>query len=173
VGLPAYTPLPNSEYCRAYLRSESARDNLRGQKGNNPDRLLSASGQVVEAVRALRLGESETPRRPIEPKTTHAWSRQPRARIFGKKRRGLSSLAKPNWSRHEEVLSNDSGSDPFCHSIPTVKSTSVFGKVFSFAGGQSERKPNLRRAKARRGGPRCGCVQAREWDSIPSRTHRG
>ena len=40
VGLPAYTLLSNSEYHRAYLRSESARDNLRGQKGNNPDRQL-------------------------------------------------------------------------------------------------------------------------------------
>ena len=40
VGLPAYTLLPNSEYLTAYLGSESARDNLRGQKGNNPDRLL-------------------------------------------------------------------------------------------------------------------------------------
>ena len=40
VGLPAYTPLPNSEYLRDYLGSESARDNLRGQKGNNPDHLL-------------------------------------------------------------------------------------------------------------------------------------
>ena len=40
VGLPAYTLLPNSEYFDDYLGSESARDNLRGQKGNNPDRLL-------------------------------------------------------------------------------------------------------------------------------------
>ncbi len=40
VGLPAYTLLPNSEYHRDYLGSESARDNLRGQEGNNPDRLL-------------------------------------------------------------------------------------------------------------------------------------
>jgi hypothetical protein len=40
VGLPAYTLLPNSEYHRDYPRSESARDNLRGQKGNNLDRLL-------------------------------------------------------------------------------------------------------------------------------------
>jgi hypothetical protein len=40
VGLPAYTLLPNSEYHSDYLGSESARDNLRGQKGNNPDRLL-------------------------------------------------------------------------------------------------------------------------------------
>ena len=40
VGLPAYTPLPNSECHGDYSGSESARDNLRGQKGNNPDRLL-------------------------------------------------------------------------------------------------------------------------------------
>ena len=40
VGLPAYTLLPNSEYFKDYLGSESARDNLRGQEGNNPDRLL-------------------------------------------------------------------------------------------------------------------------------------
>jgi hypothetical protein len=40
VGLPAYTLLSNSEYQRDYLGSESARDNLRGQEGNNPDRLL-------------------------------------------------------------------------------------------------------------------------------------
>ena len=39
VGLPAYTPLPNSERHRDYLGSESARDNLRGQKGNNLERL--------------------------------------------------------------------------------------------------------------------------------------
>ena len=40
VGLPAYTPLSNSEYCQDYPGSESARDNLRGQNGNNRDRLL-------------------------------------------------------------------------------------------------------------------------------------
>ena len=40
VGLPAYTPLPNSEYYCDYPGSESARDNLRGQKGNNLERLL-------------------------------------------------------------------------------------------------------------------------------------
>jgi len=46
VGLPAYTLLPNSEYHRDYLRSESARDNLRGQKGNNPDRLLRSQNSA-------------------------------------------------------------------------------------------------------------------------------
>ncbi len=40
VGLPAYASLPNSEYYTDYLRSESARDNLRGREGNNLDRLL-------------------------------------------------------------------------------------------------------------------------------------
>ena len=46
VGLPAYTLLPNSEYYRDYLGSESARDNLRGQKGNNPDRLLRSQNSA-------------------------------------------------------------------------------------------------------------------------------
>jgi hypothetical protein len=50
VGLPAYTLLPNSEYHRDYLGSESARDNLRGQKGNNPDRLLR-SRNLAQFVR--------------------------------------------------------------------------------------------------------------------------
>ena len=39
-GLPAYAPLPNSEYHGDYPGSESARDNLRGREGNNLDRLL-------------------------------------------------------------------------------------------------------------------------------------
>ena len=46
VGLPAYTLLPNSEYLTDYLRSESARDNLRGQEGNNPDRLLRSQNSA-------------------------------------------------------------------------------------------------------------------------------
>ena len=45
-GLPAYALLPNSEYHRDYLGSESARDNLRGQKGNNPDRLLRSPSRA-------------------------------------------------------------------------------------------------------------------------------
>ena len=39
-GPPAYPPLPNSEYRIPYLGSQSAGDNVRGQKGNNPDRQL-------------------------------------------------------------------------------------------------------------------------------------
>ena len=52
VGLPAYTLLPNSEYHDDYLGSESARDNLRGQKGNNLDRLLR-SQNITQFVRKL------------------------------------------------------------------------------------------------------------------------
>ena len=52
VGLPAYTPLPNSEYHSDYLGSESARDNLRGQKGNNLDRLLRPQN-TTQFVRKL------------------------------------------------------------------------------------------------------------------------
>ena len=40
VGLPAYTLLPNSEYYDDYLGSESVRDNVHGQKGNNLNRRL-------------------------------------------------------------------------------------------------------------------------------------
>ena len=39
-GPPVYRPQPNSEYHDEYPGSESTGDNLRGQKGNNPDRLL-------------------------------------------------------------------------------------------------------------------------------------
>ena len=46
VGLPAYTLLSNSEYPWDYLWSESARDNLRGQEGNNPDRLLRSQNSA-------------------------------------------------------------------------------------------------------------------------------
>ncbi len=46
VGLPAYTLLPNSEYLNDYLGSESARDNLRGQKGNNLERLLRSQNMT-------------------------------------------------------------------------------------------------------------------------------
>ena len=58
VGLPAYTLLPNSEYHRDYLGSESARDNLRGQEGNNPDRLLR-SQNTTQFGRKLSCGDSQ------------------------------------------------------------------------------------------------------------------
>jgi hypothetical protein len=58
MGLPAYMSLPNSEYHRDYSGSESARDNLRGQKGNNPDRLLR-SPSSAQFVRKLFCGDSQ------------------------------------------------------------------------------------------------------------------
>ena len=57
-GLPAYSPLPNSEYHRDYLGSESARDNLRGREGNNPDRLLR-SLNLTQFVRRLSCRDSQ------------------------------------------------------------------------------------------------------------------
>jgi hypothetical protein len=57
-GLPAYALLPNSEYHRAYLGSESARDNLRGQKGNNPDHLLR-SPNAAQFVRKSLCRDSQ------------------------------------------------------------------------------------------------------------------
>ena len=39
-GPPAYPPLPNSEYHKAYLGSQTASDKIRSQEGNNPDRRL-------------------------------------------------------------------------------------------------------------------------------------
>ena len=58
VGLPAYTLLPNSEYHRDYLGSESARDNLRGQEGNNPDRPLRSPNHA-QFGRKLSCGDSQ------------------------------------------------------------------------------------------------------------------
>ena len=58
VGLPAYTLLPNSEYPRDYLGSESARDNLRGQEGNNPDHRLRSQNRA-EFGRKLFCGDSQ------------------------------------------------------------------------------------------------------------------
>ena len=58
VGLPAYTPLPNSECHSDYPGSESARDNLRGRDGNNRDRLLR-SQSPSEFVRKLPCRDSQ------------------------------------------------------------------------------------------------------------------
>jgi hypothetical protein len=58
VGLPAYTPLPNSEYHRDYPGSESARDNLRGRDGNNRDRLLRPQNPA-QFVRKLSCRDSQ------------------------------------------------------------------------------------------------------------------
>ena len=58
VGLPAYTLLPNSEYHDDYRGSESARDNLRGQEGNNPDHPLR-SPNSAQFDRKLSCGDSQ------------------------------------------------------------------------------------------------------------------
>ena len=58
VGLPAYTPLPNSECHSDYSGSESARDNLRGREGNNLDRLLR-SPSPSQFVRKLPCRDSQ------------------------------------------------------------------------------------------------------------------
>jgi len=58
-----------------------------------------------------------------------------------KKARTLFAAKPATRRRREEVLSDGTGSDPFRHPIPTVESTSVFGKARSFAGAQSERRP--------------------------------
>ena len=39
-GPPDYLFLPNSEYRKAYLGSQSTSDNIRGREGKNPDRQL-------------------------------------------------------------------------------------------------------------------------------------
>ena len=58
VGLPAYTPLPNSEYCWMDPGSESASDNVRGRDGNNRDRLLR-SPNSAQFVRKSFCGDSQ------------------------------------------------------------------------------------------------------------------
>ena len=45
-GLPDYPAKPNSEYLGIYLGSQTARDKLRGQEGNNPDRLLRSQSSA-------------------------------------------------------------------------------------------------------------------------------
>ena len=57
-GLPGYSSQSNSEYPRDYLRSESARDNLRGREGNNPDRRLRSPNNA-EFGRKLFCGDSQ------------------------------------------------------------------------------------------------------------------
>ena len=49
-ALPGYPSLPNSEYFKDYLGSESIRANLDGRKGNNPARLLR-SPNLAQFVR--------------------------------------------------------------------------------------------------------------------------
>ena len=57
-GPPVYRPQPNSEYHDEYPGSESTGDNLRGQKGNNPDRQLR-SPSSAKFLRKLNCGDSQ------------------------------------------------------------------------------------------------------------------
>ena len=45
-ALPGYRPQSNSEYREDYPGSESAGANVRGQKGNNPDRQLRSPSRA-------------------------------------------------------------------------------------------------------------------------------
>ena len=56
-ALPGYLPQPNSEYYDDYPGSQSTRDNLRGQKGNNPHRQLR-SQNATQCERALDFYDS-------------------------------------------------------------------------------------------------------------------
>ncbi len=57
-GPPAYRIEPNSEYRRDYPGSESTRANLRGRKGNSPDRQLR-SPSFAEFLRKLNCIDSQ------------------------------------------------------------------------------------------------------------------
>jgi hypothetical protein len=101
----------------------------------------SASGRVVEVVRALRTGGSDSESTGRAEDNPRLEPSAPGEDLRSKKARALFAAKPETRRRREEVLSGDPGSDPFRHSIPTVESTSVFGKACSFAGAQSERRP--------------------------------
>jgi hypothetical protein len=57
-GPPVYLPQPNSEYREVYLGSQTTSDNIRGQKGNNPDRQLR-SRNSAQFIRKLNCCDSQ------------------------------------------------------------------------------------------------------------------
>ena len=57
-ALPGYLPQSNSEYRGDYPGSESAGANVRGRKGNNPDRQLR-SPRCAECVRKSAFRDSQ------------------------------------------------------------------------------------------------------------------
>ena len=57
-GPPAYPPLPNSEYRKDYLGSQTVGDNVHGQEGNNPDRRLRSLIHA-KCVRKFSFRDSE------------------------------------------------------------------------------------------------------------------
>ncbi len=57
-GPPAYSPQPNSEYRKDYLRSQSVGDKVHSREGNNPDRQLR-SRSFTKFIRKLNCGDSQ------------------------------------------------------------------------------------------------------------------
>ena len=57
-ALPGYLAEPNSEYHYVYSGSQSARDKLRGQKGNNPDHLLRSPSRT-QSLRKSSCSDSQ------------------------------------------------------------------------------------------------------------------
>ena len=57
-GPPVYLPQPNSEYRKAYLRSETVSDNVHGREGNNPDRQLRSQSSA-KFIRKLNCRDSQ------------------------------------------------------------------------------------------------------------------
>ena len=57
-GLPAYPPQSNSEYHDDYHGSQTTGENLRGQKGNSPDRRLR-SPNLAKLLRKLNCSDSQ------------------------------------------------------------------------------------------------------------------
>ena len=86
-------------------------------------------------------GKAQAPHRPVEPKVSPAWSCQPQARSSGNKGAATARCKAGLRPRTAQDLPGDSGSDPFRHPVPTVKSTSVHGKARHLRRGEPERRP--------------------------------
>jgi hypothetical protein len=90
----------------------------------------SASGRVVETVSTTSRRGAAAEKLWITPRCIRRAERKPRLKAvsFGRgrsveKARTLHAAKPESRLRNEEVLPSGSGSDPFCHSVPTVKST--------------------------------------------------
>ena len=57
-GPPAYSPQSNSEYHNDYHGSQTTGANLRGQKGNSPDRRLRSQNDA-KWIRKSNCGDSQ------------------------------------------------------------------------------------------------------------------
>ena len=102
------------------------------------------------------------PIRPVDPKTNPAWSRQPQARISGKRGAGALRCKAGDGGVPKRSCPVTQGAIPSVTRFLAVKSTSVFRR----------RAPSRERSPNEGLGRRCGRVPARQWASIPSGTHR-